>query len=80
MGIQVSSKTLAGKETKVFHDICRIRDFVLNDHIAFWYVRQYCAIIVENEKELVVPFKNCDWLRQIDYEYIYTSVKQMLSY
>lgn len=80
LGIQVSTKTYSGKETKVFHDISRIRDCVLNEYVTFWYVRQYLAIIIENEKQMVVPFRNCSKLRQIDLEYIYTSVKQMLNY
>jgi len=47
-------------------------------HLTFYYVRQYCAFLVENEKKMVVPFKNSDRLRQLDLEYIYCSVKQIL--
>jgi len=79
LGIQTSTKTVSGAEHKQFHDISRIRDFIINDHVTFYYVRQYCGFLVENEKELVVPFKNCTHLRQLDLEYIYVSVKQMLS-
>jgi hypothetical protein len=75
LGIQTCSQTLGGNMSKKFHDISRIRDFIINDHVTFYYVRQYCAFLVENEKNLVVPFKNCDRLRQLDLEYIYCSVK-----
>ena len=79
LGIQTCTKTISSGEIKRFHDISRIRDFIINDHVTFYYVRQYCAFLVENEKELVVPFKNCTKLRQLDLEYIYCSVRQILS-
>jgi len=79
LGIQTCTQTIGGYEMKKFHDISRIRDFIINDHVTFYYVRQYCAFLVENESELVVPFKNCSRLRQLDLEYIYCSVKQILS-
>ena len=75
LGIQTTSNTLGGGANKNFYDISRIRDFIINDHVTFYHVRQYCAFLVENEKALVVPFKNCTRLRQLDLEYIYCSVK-----
>jgi hypothetical protein len=75
LGIQICSHNLKGGQSKKFHDISRIRDFIINDHVTFYYVRQYCAFLVENEQNLVVPFKFCDRLRQLDLEYIYCSVK-----
>ena len=80
LGIQTCTTTFDGKQTKCFHDISRIRDFIINEYVTFYSVRQYCALLVENEKELVVPFKNCTLLRQMDHEYIYCSVRQILSY
>ena len=70
-----NNKIEQSNNTRKFYDISRIRDFIINDHVTFYYVRQYCAFIVENENQLVVPFKNCDKLRQLDLEYIYCSVK-----
>ena len=55
-----------------------INSAFIPQHVTFYYVRQYCAFIVENQKELVVPFKNCNRLRLLDLEYIYCSVKQIL--
>ena len=75
LGIQTCSHTVAGAVVKQFHDISRIRDFIINDHVTFYFIRQYCAFLVENEKELVVPFKNCTKLRQADNEYIYCNVR-----
>lgn len=65
--------------SKSFYDISRVRDFIINEYVTFYYVQQYCAFLVENEKELVVPFKNCTYLRQLDLEYIYCSVRQILN-
>lgn len=79
LGIQTCSHSLGGGEKKMFYDISRIRDFIINDYIAFYYVRQYCAFLVENEKQLVIPFKESDKLRQLDLEYIYYNVKQIIS-
>lgn len=56
LGIQTSSHTLGGREMKRFHDISRIRDFIINDYVTFYYVRQYCAFLVENESQMVIPF------------------------
>lgn len=63
LGIQTCTQSIGGGQSKSFHDISRIRDFIINDHVTFYYVRQYCAFLVENEKELVVPFKECKHLR-----------------
>ena len=79
LGIQLETETLGGSRTKEFHDISRIRDFIINEHVTFYYVRQYCAFIIENEKKLIVPFMNCSHLRQLDLEYIYCSVKSILN-
>ena len=79
LGIQICRETLDKRESKSFHDISRIRDFIINDYVTFWYVRQYCAFLVENEKEQVIPFKTCEKLRQLDLEYIYCSVRQILN-
>ena len=79
LGIQTTSESLGGSSSRSFYDLSRIRDFIINDHVTFYHVRQYCAFLVENEKSLVVPFKNCKKLRQLDLEYIYCSVKQILS-
>ena len=49
LGIQTCSHTLGGAYMKRFHDISRIRDFIINDYVAFYFVRQYCAFLVENE-------------------------------
>mmetsp|Transcript_16540 Transcript_16540/g.28113 ORF Transcript_16540/g.28113 Transcript_16540/m.28113 type:complete len:181 (+) Transcript_16540:589-1131(+) len=80
LGIQFSTQSLSGKQgVHKFYDISRIRDFIINDYVTFYYVRQYCGFLVENEKKIIVPFKNSDRLRQLDLEYIYCSVKQMLA-
>ena len=79
LGIQTCSHTLGGGQSKKFHDISRIRDFIINDYVAFYFVRQYCAFLVENESQMVIPFKECDKLRQVDLEYIYCNVKQIIS-
>lgn len=63
LGIQTCSESLSGAKVKKFHDLSRVRDFIINDHVTFYYVRQYCAFLIENEKELEVPFKNSDKLR-----------------
>ena len=78
LGIQTCTHTLGGGTKKTFHDISRIRDFIINDYVAFYFVRQYCAFLVENEKEMVIPFKESDKLRQLDLEYIYCNVKQII--
>lgn len=79
LGIQTCSHTLGGSTKKTFHDISRIRDFIINDYVAFYFVRQYCAFLVENESQMVIPFKESDKLRQLDLEYIYCNVKQIIS-
>ena len=79
LGIQTCSHTLGGGTAKIFHDISRIRDFIINDYVAFYFVRQYCAFLVENQSQLVIPFKASDKLRQLDLEYIYCNVKQIIS-
>lgn len=63
LGIQISSECLNGQKKTEFFDISRIRDFIINDYVTFYYVRQYCAFLVENQKEMVVPFKASDKLR-----------------
>ena len=39
LGIQIQTETLGGSVNKQFHDISRIRDFIINEHVTFYYVR-----------------------------------------
>lgn len=39
LGIQTCSHTLGGGQVKKFYDISRIRDFLINDYVTFYYVR-----------------------------------------
>ena len=39
LGIQTTSCSLGATQTPFFYDISRIRDFIINDHVTFYYVR-----------------------------------------
>ena len=39
LGIQSCYFTFGGDKCKKFHDISRVRDFIINDHVTFYYVR-----------------------------------------
>ena len=76
----MSSETIGGSKTCRFYDISRVRDFIINDYITFYYVRQYCGFLIENEEQMVVPYHESHYLRQLDLEYIYCAVKDFQKY
>ena len=39
LGVQLQTETLGGGVNKEFHDISRVRDFIINEHVTFYYVR-----------------------------------------
>jgi hypothetical protein len=49
LGVQINSHRMDGSQSKKFIDISRVRDFIVNEYLTFFYVRQYCGFLVENE-------------------------------
>ncbi|TNV82633.1 hypothetical protein FGO68_gene868 [Halteria grandinella] len=77
LGVQLESETIKGSVARRFIDSGRVRDIVINEYLTQFDIGEYIAVIVEKEKSLIIPFKNCK-LKLKELIPIYQAAKRLI--